>query len=91
MAQLLKLIVRRPISFYNEEDGILLERVLHKSQSMLCKVEWITISCLAVYTICEIIPNPLNYFCVMTDFTLCDESYAIINDECFNITEMSLC
>ena len=46
---------------------------------------------LARYTIYEIVPNPLNYFCVMTDFILCDESYAIMNDECFNIIELSLC
>ena len=49
LAQLLNVVVRRTISFYNEEDGILLERVLRKSQSMLCKVEWRTISCLALY------------------------------------------
>ena len=39
LAELLKLVVRRTISFYNEEDGILPERVLHKSQSMFCKAE----------------------------------------------------
>ena len=88
---MLKLIVRRTISFYNEEDGILIERALHKFQSMLCKAEWSTISYLAVYTICEIIPNLLNYFRVMTDFALCDESYVTINDEFFNIMELSLC
>ena len=46
---------------------------------------------LSRYTIYEIVPNPLNYFCVVTDFILCDESYAIMNDECFNVTELSLC
>ena len=70
---------------------ILLERVLHKPQSMLCKAEWRTISFLEQYTICEIVPNPVNYFYVMIDFMLCDESDAIMNDERFNITELSMC
>ena len=80
LAYLLNLVVRRTISFYNEEEGILLERVLHKSQSMLCKDEWRTIYFLVQYTICELVPNSLNYFWVMTNFMLCDESYKMMND-----------
>ena len=46
---------------------------------MLCKDKWRTISFLVLYTVCEVVPNPLNYLWVMTDFMLCDESYAILS------------
>ena len=51
LAELLKLVVRRTIFFYNKEDGILLERMLHKSQTMLCEAEWRTVSCLALHNL----------------------------------------